>query len=55
LFTALAPFYIRSEIICRQGKPAGQPSIVMPTDAPCDSPKIDTRKSLPNAFIKPEV
>src|SRR5436190_12059016 len=32
-------------------KPAGQPSIFIPADSPCDSPNIDTRNILPNEFI----
>jgi hypothetical protein len=31
--------------------PAGQPSMVTPIAGPCDSPKSDTLKTLPNVFI----
>ena len=31
--------------------PAGQPSIVIPTEGPCDSPKIFTLNKLPKLFI----
>ena len=33
------------------GNPAGHPSIVMPTQAPCDSPKICTRNKCPKVFM----
>jgi hypothetical protein len=31
--------------------PAGTPSMVTPMAGPCDSPKIEMRKILPNEFI----
>ena len=33
------------------GKPAGHPSIVRPTHAPCDSPNICTLNKVPNLFM----
>jgi hypothetical protein len=31
--------------------PGGQPSITMPMLLPCDSPKMETLKTVPNEFI----
>ena len=41
--------YTKSD--CCKGKPAGQPSITIPTHAPCDSPKICTLNKVPKLFI----
>ena len=39
-------------IIMVKGNPEGQPSTTIPTDSPCDSPKMETRKILPKLFMK---
>src|SRR6187455_2314045 len=54
----VVPFCLPPFLLSRSGskssdvndKPEGQPSIVIPTHSPCDSPKMETLNILPNEF-----